>query len=302
MSNGSRAQAGFSYQRKYTLYVYLNSLIKRELSELSVEVNLSIPYNREVDVQKKTQLREKHYFEIKSGEGFKDDNLEIQESVLSLYQLRKNEPDAVLHLIISPEFRGNILEVYRKLKRIRDKKSGYKTLAKQMLRELKKIEINKNLRTITLSKDRDSFIKFLENLYIEDGPSDKNAHGHEYSPLEIQIIGIVDQITKELNIMNAQEGLTSWDICLRLLEIIENCCKSVDSNNRIISNQKVAKMLTDAFGRNELIASYNRGEKIAHKFEDSKKKISSKITQKYGLTHAELIGENRKASLNERHS
>lgn len=183
MSTIFATRRGFHYQDKVALYLFLKHFRSRNLTSFFVDYPLADQKSLDIRLLTRVGSEEKVY-EIKTGETFKDDEVEIASSMLDLHTYGGTFPSVKLHLYMNHGYLPTISEYWSHLTILR----RYKILNSDRAHNSAQWLMEKLNFDQAIFPDQKSVHTFCSQIAIDDLPADCNT---SQSPSDPQLEGLI---------------------------------------------------------------------------------------------------------------
>lgn len=276
LSSINKSIFGVEYQYKYILLKVLEFLLAGRLESAFIDFPIK---STQLSLDGKFVLmepREIFLYEIKTGDNFKNDRKNELKHVLNvfyIYEQDNNEKNCKKFIVIDHKTKARVENhisdfIYIKENR-RNNNSG------ESISEIKN-RVYKDFKFDKSNISQNEFIKFIEEVYFEEGPSYKrNSENDILTDIEDKIKCVIDDFCYKLEIRSTDIEIPSFSIALELMEIIRQCSQ----NNKNI-RENINEKLIECLSRRRLIqeAKYLKDKEILFK-ENIKPEIEKRITE-----------------------
>jgi hypothetical protein len=251
---------GIEYQYKYILLKVLEYLLAGRLEYAFV--NFPFDKNNQFSLDGKFVLmdpREIIIYEIKTGDNFKSDTKNELKHILNIYyiyEIENMETNCKKVIVTDSEVAARIENHKSDFKNIKEKRR--KNNSGEKLAEIKD-RVFKNFKFENIKITQKEFFDFLKGVEIIQGPSYKKSNRNDiYSDIEDQIICVINDFCRKLEIETTNIEIPSFSIVLELIEVVRQCSQ----NNQNIRSD-LSRKLIDCLSRRRLIqeANYNNKDK-----------------------------------------
>ncbi|HSW97554.1 MAG TPA: hypothetical protein VLF89_07050 [Candidatus Saccharimonadales bacterium] len=259
MSGGKEAQLAFHYQNIITVLKILNGLHDGKL--ISVKVEQKVPGSaKEIDIVLEFSGGRFEYHEVKSGEGFTNNGIQIKECLKSLFLLYQSRPtgeQSTYSVIINPDFLPPIATFAGDIRRFSQNKTVTSSFRAYCITW--EIEANKIIQ----------FHTFMKSLSLD--------HEMNLSRLKVEVLASIESITADF-FMNADHALPREDLLNRLVSLI---IISIEKNSGVIDIQEFADTIIDWSARNAVAYQTAIGNDVKGMLEAVKSEITIKLQAKF---------------------
>lgn len=279
MSGGKEAQLAFHYQNIVTVLKILNGLQDGKLISVKIEQKVQ-GSSKEIDIILEFSDGSFEYHEVKSGEGFTDNGVQIKECLKSLflhYQSRPAGEQATYSVIINPDFLPPVARFAGDIRRF----SQNKTVTPAFRTYCTTWEIE----TSSVIK----FHTFMKSLSLD--------HEMNLARLKVEALASIEKITSDF-FMNADHALSKEDLLNRLVNLV---ILSLEKNSGVINIQDFADTIIDWSARNAVAYQAALGDDVKTMLATAKSEITTKLRVKFPSVAIPSASPSPSASITEDH-
>lgn len=220
-------RAGYFYQDKIAVYLFLRHFHQRDLAEFYLDYPL--PYDQKsLDVRLITKKRQEKVYEIKSGNTFKNSEEEVLDSILDLHEYYQKNEGVKTYLIVSHGFKPAISNLWDSLLTLKSYKILNSDKSKKMASDLLN-KLNKQKKIFNNIKEVHTFIKTLN---LDDPFSDEKTGDSENEPyIEDFIIREIDKI---LGYFKSDSRETEYPTKIIYYDYIYQCCLGSGNDKNLL--------------------------------------------------------------------
>ena len=259
MSGGKEAQLAFHYQNIVTVLKILNGLQGGKLISVRIEQKLNNS-DKEIDIVLEFTDGNFEYNEVKSGETFTENAVQIRECLDALflhYQTRSSTEQATYSVIINPDFHPPAARFAADIRNFSKNKNITRTF--QTYCATWGIESNKIAVFHTFMKS----LSLVDELGLER--------------LKAEVLATLENITSDF-FMNADHALTKEDLLNRLINLL---VMSLEKNTGVINIQEFADAIIDWSARNAVAYNTSLGHDVKSQIDTAKSEIALKLQSKF---------------------
>lgn len=272
--SGKIAQISFHYQNLVAILKILVAL--REGKLLSVKVEQKVRNsNKEIDLILEFTDGKKEFCEIKSGFQFTNDENQIKEALLSLFENYKQRPAtevATYMVIINPDFFPPMAKVAADVRRF----ATNKTVTDLFKAHCASWEIEE-----AHVQDFHGFIKLLTL-----------DHEMKLPRVRVQVLAEIGKIADGV-FLNAEHGLESEDLLNRLVEKI---ILSIHDNDGEVDLKEFVEIIVDWCTRNRIAAKQSIQQSD---FDEEESETRTKLQEKFPSIALEIVQPTPSAAIDE---
>ena len=252
---GKNAQVGFYYQNLYTILQILQLLKSGKVLSVKIEQNIESGSSKEIDLVIEFEGDNCDFYEIKSGQHFKNSSADIKNTIKKFYVVhnQKNaDAQYKYFLIVNPELQAPILEIMLTLQKVIDKRRGHKKIARM-------------LATQCRISQADLLWETLQNTRIRNE--------NDLQKLELLCLAEIRKISEDL-VTNADHGMQIRDLLNRLVKYIKD---SLINKNGIIDVKEFIEPIIEWSARNRLIARIPQGIDVERTLDEERENVRKKM-------------------------
>jgi hypothetical protein len=256
---GKTAQLAFQYQNIITVLRTLE--VMRDGTCISVEIEKEIRnYNKkELDIVIELKENISEFYEVKSGLQFTNSNREIKDTIKKFLRILSQKEASAIHryyIIINPEYLSPIAQVIANLKKIKERRKGYRQIVQRICDDW-------NISDVAQLQDlsRVMTIKSENNL--------------------IQATRLCKEVIRETiedMSINTDHALTIDDLLNRLICIL---IESLKNNGGKVDLFFFAAAIIDWLTRNRVAYSTSHNHDVEQKMKEERYKIAKELQSKF---------------------
>lgn len=259
MSGGKEAQLAFYYQNLVAVLKILNGL--REGKLISVKVEQKV-YGSEKEIDIILEFVDGHfeYYEVKSGEAFTNNGVQIKECLQALFLHYRSRPateQATYSVIINPDFLPPIAGFAADIRRFKTNST--------VTQPFRDYCITWEIPPAQVAE----FHTFVRSLGLD--------HEMSLARLRVEVLAAIESVTSDL-FMNADHALPKEDLMNRLIGLLVT---SIDQSDGVVDMQIFAETIVDWAARNEVAYKTSLSHDVQSMLETAKIEIAIKLQSKF---------------------